>query len=72
MKILVTNVIEPMKQSESKQLDGYIYPRCIALVPSLLLLAGFVIQGLLTVLLCLLTCTEGEVLRNTTALGTGS
>ena len=61
-----------MKQSESKRLDGYNYPRCIALVPSLLLLAGFVVQGLLIVLPCRLTGTEEEVLRNTTALGTSS
>ena len=33
---MVTNAIEPMKQRENKQLDGYIFPRSIALVSNLI------------------------------------
>ena len=56
--MLVTNVIESMKWSESKQLAGYIFACCIALAPSSPLLAGFGVQSLLAVSLCQLASTE--------------
>ena len=58
VEILVTNVIESMKLSKSKQVAGYIFACCIALGPSLPLLAGFVVQKLLPVSLCQLANTE--------------
>ena len=72
VKIVVTNVINCMKRSKSKQLSFYIFVRCVALGLSLPLLAGFVVQSLLAMLLCQLASTEGEVLRNMAVLGTSS
>ena len=63
IKILVTYVIEPMKWSKNKQSAGYIFARCIGLIPRFLLLAGFAVQSLLlAVLLCQLESMEGEFL----------
>ena len=64
MDILVTNVFEYMKRSESKQLAGYIFACCIALVPSLHLLAGFAVQCLLAVSLSQLASTFGRYNQN--------
>ena len=47
-----------MKLSKSKQVAGYIFACCIALGPSLPLLAGFVVQKLLAVSLYQLARTE--------------
>ena len=58
MDILVTNVIEFMTLSKSKQVAGFILACCIAQVPSLPLLAGFVVQKLLAVSLYQLARTE--------------
>ena len=58
VKILVNNVVEPMKWSDSKQLAGYIFARCISLTPSLPLLARLVAQRLLAVSLSRLRSTE--------------
>ena len=41
MEKLIANVIEFMEQNKSQTLAGYISPRCVALAPSLALLAGF-------------------------------
>ena len=60
VEILVTDVVESTKCSESKQLDGYILIRCIALACNLLLLAGFVVKSLSTVSLCQLARTVEE------------
>ena len=49
------------------QLAGYIFAHCIALAPSLPLLAGFAVQSLLAVSLLWLASRE-EVLRNTAVL----
>ena len=53
-----------MKRSESKQLAGYIFACCIALVPSLHLLAGFAVQCLLAVSLSQLASTFGRYNQN--------
>ena len=70
VEIVVTNVINCMKQSKNKQLSFYIFARCVAPGLSLPLLAGFVVQSLLAMLLCQLASTGGEVLRNMAVLGT--
>ena len=67
---IVVTVINCMKQSKNKQLSFYIFARCVALGLSLPLLAGFVVQSLLAMLLCQLASTGGEVLRNMAVLGT--
>ena len=71
MEILVTNVIETMKLSKSKQVAGYIFACCIALGPSLPLLAGFAVQKLLAVSLCQ-QIRRRDVIGNTAAIGTSS
>ena len=55
---LVANFIEPMKKSKSKQLAFCIFTCCIALAPSLPLLAGFVVQSILAVWLFQLARTD--------------
>ena len=45
--VLVTNVIESMKQGKGKQLAGNIFDCCIALAPCSSLIAGFAVQNLL-------------------------
>ena len=57
-EILVTNFVEPMNWSKSKQMDGYIFTGCIELVPNLPLWAGFWVHSLLAVLLCQLASRE--------------
>ena len=54
-----TNVIESRKWRERKELAGYIFACCIALVPSSPLLVDFAVQSLLAVSLCQLASTEG-------------
>ena len=70
VEIVVTNVINCMKQSKNKQLSFYIFAHCVAPGLSLPLLAGFVVQSLLAMLLCQLASNDGEVLRNMAVLGT--
>ena len=72
VEIVVTNVINCMKSSKNKQLSFYIFAHCVALGLSLLFLAGFEVQNVFAVLLCQLTSTEGNVLRNMDELGTSS
>ena len=67
---IVVTVINCMKQSKNKQLSFYIFARCVAPGLSLPLPAGFVVQSLLTMLLCQLASTDGEVLRTMAVLGT--
>ena len=57
-EILVTSFLESLEWSDSKKLAGYIFLCCVALALSLPLLAGFVVQSLLAVLLCHLGSTE--------------
>lgn len=71
MEILVT-VTQSTKWSKNKKIVGYIFTCCISLASSLSLLAGFVVQSLIAVLLCQLVCTLVEVLGNMTVLGTSS
>ena len=52
LEILVTNVSESIKWSESQQLVGYIFECYTALASSLPLLVGYAVQSLLAVLLC--------------------
>ena len=40
-EMLVANIVEPMKWSDSKQLAVYTLAQCIALVPSLPLLTAY-------------------------------
>ena len=55
-----------------EQIASWLYfACCISLVTRLLLLADFVVQSLLVVLLCRLVFTEVEVLRNMADLGSG-
>ena len=62
--IYLSQMFEYMKRSESKQLAGYIFACCIALVPSLYLLAGFAVQCLLAVSLSQLASTFGRYNQN--------
>lgn len=59
-EVLVNNVVEPTKWSESKHLPAYILARCTARVPCLLLLAGFAVRSLLAKLLCHLDSMKEE------------
>ena len=68
VEIMFINVTESMKQSERKQLAGFIFACCIALAPTSPLLAGFVVQSLLAVLLCQLVSTEEINSWNTAVL----
>ena len=70
MEILITNIIEPTKGSQSKQLAGYSFARCIGLTPGLPSLAGFVAENLLAVFQHWLASRKGGVLGNTAVLGT--
>ena len=72
VEIMVINATESMKQSESKQLAGFIFTCCISLGPTSPLLAGFTVQSLLAVLLCQLVSTEEVNSWNAAVLGTSS
>ena len=45
--MLVANIVEHMKGTDSKQLAAYPLERCIALISSLPLLYGFAVQTIL-------------------------
>ena len=56
-----------------EQIGSWLYfACCITLMPSFPILADFVVQDLLVVLLCCLVITKVEVLSNTAVLGTSS
>ena len=55
-EILVANIVERMKWSDSEQLAAYTLRRSVTLVLSLSLLTGFAVQSLLT----WLPCREGS------------
>ena len=63
-------LLSPWNQVRTNNQLVIFFECSIALVPSLPLLAGFVVQSLLAVSPCWFSKTEGEVLGNTAALGT--
>ena len=63
-------LLSPRNQVRTNNQLVIFFECSIALVPSLPLLAGFVVQSLLAVSPCWFSKTEGEVLGNTAALGT--
>ena len=72
VEILVTNVIETMRWSESKQLAGYIFGRCIAPAPILSLLTGFCGTEPIGSVTMLVSKYRGGVLGNMAVLNTSS
>ena len=60
MEILVINVIESIKWSESKQLGVYTFARWIVLVPGLALFFRLAVQTLLPVTLHWITSIDGS------------